>query len=569
MEQIDKVVRKALNLQPVLGAQSTGVAPRSKSTIFEDNETTDVVHRDWYFSYPGSRGKSITALDLPRLLKQFDMNRLVRGECDPNTVFTQFTQELNRLKKQCSGGEEAKEEELLCYLNSIDVLNKVFENNTTPYSYSVRSADDNEPYYTIQSDKFLFEYLNTLIALLAHYNNQAIERAVDSVTATTEQTVKRDFLRRASNLFHLSTEVLTEILNQCRAPRETHKLVYTEPLRSMGSASTEQQQQQQQSGNLPLQEFICSFLGGEAAIEARIHLCNAKKYEMINALFRLNTGMVEEDSIDAKLARLSNIYHAYKQAYEAIRDCPLNKSLYNHCRFLSHVWFCRAQLLVVKQSSAELLSLLQDHEETEDELNLAREHLARLLYVTAEAKKMEEKERDVLDKLSQELAKSYNMLLQELQSLTKSFDVELYDNRRVKEMKGVDFTLHMPQVVKRKNNLFIEARKGARKKFVERMPVALQCQQLLGSLLEKLTQGSVDECLKIFPSSSSVASAGTMDIVMDRSLRIGHLTEREWWLDYLVSLYSHTDGEFTLRGDLYQRFVQELDAVKQTKRQVQ
>lgn len=568
MQQFDEAVRKTFNLDPVV--TTTASSHRTKCTIFEDEPKDGPICSEWYFSAPLPDERIVT-VDLQRLLKQFDLSK--SGNTETRTLMSQFSNEVNRLKQRCSL-EEPSEEDLLCYLNFVDVLNKVFENNTASYSYSVPSTDDKEPYYTIHSDKFLFEYLNVLLALLAHYNNQAVDIRIQRTLATNNSDVqtRRDFSNAEARLFHLATEVLTELLAQCRAPREPHKLVYVEPLRSMNNTSSSSPAQSS-SNNLPLKEFVCSFLGGEASIEARLHLCTAKKQEALFDIFMLNsTTLDRQDALAAQLSRSAIIHDAYKQAYLIIADSELNKALYQHCRFMAHMWFCGAHLSEVKASAENLLETLENHEETAAELKHAQDILARLMYVTKEGRIMEEKEKDILDSLNSDQEETFNRLVAELKKLTKSFDVALYDNRRLKEtkMKDSDFALPLPQVVKRQQSMFGEARKNAIKKCVDKNPAILQCQQFLRTLLDKLIQGTSNEWLRVFnnttPSSSIQEEAGP---VMDRSIRLGHLKEREWWLEYLLSLYSEIDGEFSSIPDvLYKRFIEELEAVKEAKRLV-
>ena len=557
MKQIDDVVRKAFNMEPKVASVKT---QRAKSTIFEDElmkQEDDRIHATWYFHTPIAT-RSVVTVDLLRLLKQFDINQM---GTDAKSLFTQFSSEVNRLKHLCVS-QSAREEDILSYLNFIDVLNKVFENNSASYSYSVPSTDDSEPYYTIQSDKFLFEYLNTLLTLLAYYNNQALDIGLERMAAT-DTAMKRDLLRAESRLFHLCTEVFTEMLAQCAAPRAPHKLVYTEPPRSI-NRTTIAMNAERQTLNLPLKEFVCSFLGGEASIEARLHLCTAKKHEALSDLFMLATRLDAEEAVDAAISRMSAIHNAYTQAYTCIADSELNKTLYDHARFMAHLWFCRTHLFIVKQSSRTLLEALQNHDETEQELNMARELLTRLMFVTDASMAIEKNDRVMLDLLDADLKKAYLTLLEELHTLCKSFDVELWDNRHIKEMKGLNLTLPIPEVIKRQNSVLADARKETLKKCIEKQPAVIQAQQLLRVLLDKLIQSTSNDWLKTF-SVGGVPTGESDIIVMDRSIRIGHLTEREWWLEYILSTYSLVDGQFVITADLHKVFTQELKAVRDAK----
>jgi hypothetical protein len=50
---------------------------------------------------------------------------------------------------------------------------------------------------------------------------------------------------------------------------------------------------------------------------------------------------------------------------------------------------------------------------------------------------------------------------------------------------------------------------------------------------------------------------------MERPLKIGHFTEREWWLNYIVSRYSAKEKAFLIDPALYNDFVAELEEVKE------
>jgi len=548
MQELDAVIRKTLQLDNLLPNLRGGSSVNKAATLTECNLfeafPTQSIQRDWYFSEP-VKGTRPVHVDLQRLLKQFDLTQT--GVKEARALLVVYANEVNRLK---DGGGSDEESRLLCYINMIDVLNKVFENNATPYTYVVPSTGE-----TIASDRFLVEYLCSLLSLLALYNRRAVETTVGG---------ERDQLRAKGRLFHLCTEILSEIILLCSKSSDddnnnnSNKLFYVEPLRSLGTdtkGTTVVKTKEQQQGLLSVCDFVESCLGNGGG-EARYHLCMAKKNEVLYALFKMN----KNDDDEAEVARMSAVYNAYKSAYELAKDA----SLYRHARFMAHAWFCRTHLFIVKQCATKLLDLLHNQEESEQELVLAREVLASLLYLTEEARTMEEEERTIIEALEPELEEDYNTMIEELADLTQRFDTELYKNRRVKEVQGMDFSLSAA-TVKKETNLLGEVRRDALKKYFETHPEVKECQQLLRIVYEKITKGDANEWLK-----PSVTAAASLPIpAMDHSIRVGYLTERERWLEVLLSFYSLVDHEFTLSANLYEVFTTELEAVKKARALIQ
>lgn len=569
MRQLDDTLRKAFNLEPSGNSTAAVVAsPHYKSTIFEDGERLqkNIIQSAWYFhSLP--EGEGVVQVDLRRLLKDYDMRQLdVEESENAETLLLAYSQEVNRLKKRITVSQ--REDDLLSYIVLIGVINRVFENNSSPYSYVVRG------YGCIQSDKFLFEYLNSLLALIALYNNQAIESGVEREKTTTMTIEKKqEMLRREARLFHMCTELLSEMLAHCNAPRATHKLLYKEQPRSLGvdprtkAIVTSTTTEHPQTPNLPMKEFISSFLGGESSIEARIYLCTAKKHEVTLQLLLLAT---EENasSPEVIVSAMSNIYNAYKKACEQSES---HYSLSNHCRFMTHLWFLRTHLYIVKRSSGTLLETLARREETSEELTRSKGILARLLYVTAEAKVIQEKSGIfMIERLCAELDESYNALLDELDALTARFDIELYKNRNTKEAKGLEFFLYPHKAATKKEfSYFNEACKLSHQKYnQEKEPLITKCQKLLRAFHDKLVQEESEELKKKNLMNHSRLQKQPQQalenkiVPMERALKIGHLTEREWWLDLLISSYSEKDKAFKIEPALYDEFLAEREAVK-------
>lgn len=525
MKQVDDVVRKVLKLDPVV------VHTTTRSIIFEDYVPSRI-YNVWRFDAPVS-DKNRVDVDLHRLLKHVNLG-------GSKSLLGQFSSEVNRCRIRCHGPRAPTEEDLLCYLNFVGVLHQLFENNSVPYGYALASTAE-----VIRSDKFLFEYIQTLIALLAHYENQI--SYTESVTRETAETHTR--------YCNLCVAILSEILARTREQRDPTKLLYVEPPRSIGmdprtgtvvvaTTTTEEEHM----ALLPLKEYIQSLLGGEAAIEARIHLCVAKENEV---MYRA-TG---------ECVYMTGAHRAYKQA--ATRTGEGDVTLANHCRFMAHYWFCRAHFFLAKRDATNgegLLKVLREHTESDEQLEQAGVVLARLLLVTKEAKTMDESERLIMENLSGELEESYNELINELTAMTKEFDTEFYVKRKIKENQSVKLTLPVLREPERNVAILAEVRQAARKRYMEQHPTIAEAQNFLRSLREKLRNG--DDTLLVLPDSRGDDHDEETHATIDYFERVGHLQEREWWLEYLLSVYSTTDCTFVINTDHYALFERELKSVR-------
>lgn len=537
MQEVDKVVRKVLKLD------ETTESKEATCTIFEDYSPSRI-YNVWRFNAPLAE-KNRVDVDLHRLLKHVNLG-------GGKSLLGQFSSEVNRYRLRCHGPRAPTEDDLLCYLNFVAVLNLLFENNTTPYAYVLASTGK-----VIHSDKFLFEYLQTLVTLLAYYDN--LISYAEGISQEAAQTQTR--------YCQLCAAILTEILARCREVQPPSKLLYVEPPRSIGmdprtgnvvvvtSATVTAGGEERPSPPLSMREYIQCLLGGEAAVEARLHLCVAKENEV---MFRA-TG---------ECVYMTAAHRAYKQASVRIVGSGCDAGLANHCRFMAHYWFCRAHFFLAKRDATVgegLLKVLRERAESEEQLEQARLVLARLLLITREAKEMEKNEAVLLDNLSGELEDSYNELIQELTALTTEFDTEFYVKRKIKEKEGVKLTLPVLRQAERNVALLADACQEARKRYMEQHPAIAEAQQLLRSLHEKLKNGEgLDGLLPVMGNSNSSINIGGDEIgTMDYSIRMGHLREREAWLEYLLSAYSMSDHTFAINSDHHALFERELKSVRE------
>lgn len=519
MRQVDDVVRKVLNLQPT----TTTTTPKIQCTLFEDYAPTRI-YSGWCFTPPLAVKTSVD-VDLHRLLKHVEIDQ------HSKSLLGKFASEVNRCRARVYR-EGANEEDWLCYVNFLGVLSLLFENNTATYKYCLPSTEKD----VIASDKFFFEYTQALIGLLAYYDNSG-----DNYTRSGT----------------LCSAILCEIRARCvEYSSGSTKLVYVEPPRSLTGGGTVMVALDEEAATpqLAMETYINELLGGESAIEARIHLCTAKENEALYA----TTG---------ECVYMSATHRAYKQAS---LHCAGDKPLYRHVLFMGHLWFCRAHFFIAKRDAAGLLEVLLAQTESDEQLERATVVLARLLLITKEARMMEEKERYIIENLSTELEDSYNTLIDELTVLTTQFDTELYVKRKIKEKEGVKLALPiLPSAsgLATKPNMLADVRQAARKRYMEQHPDVAEAQQLLRALHGKLKNHRAGMPLVLQPSGDTAVVVPRIE-AMDRATKLGIFEERQGWLESLLSMYSIVDHAFVINSDYHTIFVKELQEVKDAKAQI-
>ena len=577
MKQLDNIVRNTLKAAtiPTSNTNSTSstttLTPRC--TIFEDEQPSRI-HKEWYFSAPIAAATSSFNIDVLRLLKN---TNIIQGSSRPmeeRNLMAIFSNEVSRCKRRVTTiTSHPKEDDLLCYATLIDLLTRVFENNATAFCYEVADSE------AIRSSDFLYEYIHALLALLAHYNSLALDLGKEMQGPPfPTMTRRRELLRHQGRSYHLCTEILTEILNQCKAPRgSSYKLLYTEPPRSLSmdprhgvvmAGTTDVHE----PATLSMGEFIASFLGGISSIEARLALCVAKKSETLYELFMTDKEEGEKKKLDDEalqmaVSRMSSIYHAYKQAYEKVEASAENHGLYQHARFMAHLWLCRAQMLLASHHASPLLEALASATESTEETNEALEVMARLWAITKEGQAMEEHEKEMLDALDEELEETYNELIGQLEILTKQFDTELYENRHIKEKRTIECTLPISFVVPREQSVFVEVRRAALKKYLDEQPGMIQAQQVLHRIYDQLIKTDntvIPTTIATTSSTSTMAAVTTNEMMcMEHSQKLAHFIERAWTLEWLLSCYSLMDGTFEISSDYYDVFQKQLVEVRE------
>lgn len=571
MRDIDDFLSKAvIELQSPLKGKGGGELQAEKPSgfLFEDGQPVQI-QAEWTFKTPRMARQPVT-IDLLRLLKYYDLSSLEHGGSRAKELLSSFTNDLTLYRKKCQV-DQVEENDLVFYLNFLDILSQNFENNSTPFLYEG---------YPGSSDKFQFELLNVLLMLLACYSGQATRL---NVANETNPAKHKELSRSRARLFLLCTEVLKELHTKATQGREQgdsgSRICYQHAPRSLsmdpvkgiiianmdGSAREEDLPQ-----SLTLDSFIQTNLGGERSILARYHLCMAKKHESLFAVtFGSDCGQALNTDVDGKLranliGRISLIEKAYLETVKYAKDATENESLAQHARFMAHYWLCHAHYILAKHDSAGLLDLLGNNEETHAEIELAQEVLARVMFITRRAIEME-KDSLLMSKLSMSLGASYNTMIEDVQRLTMRFDKEIYDRRGLHE-KQMDFQLQAIPERPNNQNLFVEARKTLFTPYYIENPTFKDCRLLLRALGERLKQPTHGKELLISASRkvstpNRLENASALEPI-EKKAKLLLLGERQGWLTLFLESYNPVDGEFVFSKDLYEKIKHEMSVTQ-------
>ena len=572
MQELDAVISKALKFD-ALDDEERQRETRRSATIFEQSQPKRIC-ADWYFRAPHSLScQSTVQIDLERLLKYYDLSSLETNQTgDAKLLLRHFTREVDQYRQRYATWQEKGEEsDLLCYLNFIEMLSQLFENSTVPFSYE----------HSGSSDKFRFEAINVLLTILAHYNNRALALIPEQVQ---EALLRKELSRSKARFFLLCTEVLAIIENHCIAsaamvsPQHTSKIVYQEAPRSLSmdpvkgvivASMPSDDAGKDGQVSLSLDLFIESMLGGERSIIARRHLCIAKKHEALYDVVTSGQSLSRDPEGKLRgtiLARISVINKAYKDAAELVRDCELNLSLYRHCRFMAHYWLCRAHYILAKHDSRGLITLFEMNQEGEEDLELGLEVLARLIFITDEAMRMEEKESAIMQTLDTTLDGLYQMMINDVQGLMKSFHEELY-KKRSRRQKEMDFTLPLLSDPPTQQQPFVETRKNISATYFDQNPASAECRQLLRALNERLKQPTKGRELLITNTTSSKSSTTSSTKEqdseesvrpMEKETKLEVFRERLSWLELFVANFDENEHEYVFKADLHERIKAEV-----------
>lgn len=513
MKDLDLLVKDAL--KPFLPNENKNQSTSQQQRFALFDEKSDaLLHREWVFAMP--RARPSTSVHIERVVKSASIS-LSNEEYD---ALVYLSKAIDSLKERVDT-ESHNTRYLLVYAKLINILDCVFENNSEPYGYYVENNGDTR---YLLSASFLVEHLHVLLRLVSHYtHDNKAERIALAIDALRE-------------IYALCEEALKD------EPSKS-KIRYITAPSSISNTTSSSSTKTSEVGFIGVREFIQHCLGGMNAISARLHLCEAKRYE---TLYQSD----DKTQIDA-------IQHAYEDAH---KEAERGSKFWHYTRFMAHLWRCRRHFTLAKAESAHFLVALTNAIESDAERESARETLARLLYVLSEVTRFEHDGSDTLALLDTALAQEYNALVRETSLLTKTIDLEIYGKRRMKEKTGIVFE-HEPATTSKEEEdehspCLRELRQSAFKKYCLAHPNVDKSLVIVRRLYETRRETPV-------PIVATKPESGVTHL--DNMARLAILEEREPWLRWIISRYSLSDAEFIISGDLYQRFVDELREVEKTK----
>lgn len=523
MKDFDQLVQDALKpFQSSKGEQGSYT-----TTYFDDYETggDESLHKEWRFAKPKPTSKTVVT-SLAKMVKTH-ITTLTKEECD-SLVY--LSQNVDKLKKRVDTESETNARYLHVYSKLVAILGCVFENNIESYGYYLHDASGK----FLLSSHFLFEHVHALLRVVAHYTQ-----------AST-----------SASRYGLAADALREILVLCEEALEdgeSSKMRYIVAPNSISNTCDTATTTTRERCITP-KDFIRVILGGLGAIRARIHFCEAKRNE---CLFRESN---EETRYAALVCREYTLAH---------QESEKKSKFWHHTRFMAHFWLCRSHFLIASKESSFFLGALTEGVETEEECNEARKTLARLLYVLDEVNRVEKDAQDTLALLDSLFVREYNALVNEISLLTKAIDTEIYDKRRMKEQVGISFALESlsndddDDDDKALSDGLKGVRQEAFRKYIEIHPHIEKPLALIRRIYESRRLGHHTLITPVQDDETTTVRVEHLD----NNARHAILEERAILLNWLISQYSLSDGEFVLSSDLYPHLVTALREVEETQKE--
>jgi hypothetical protein len=533
------------------GVGTTTTSSTCKNLLFESFETDPLLHTEWRFTAP--QAECAVSSQLYKQVREFDLKSFEK-EYAVNSLLSELSTRLSTLKHKLVN-QKATEAEHLCYSSLIGILNLLFENNVQPYEYFFIDSASTKS-FLLRSDKLVFEQINTLLGLLAFYNRQLTE-----ASHTSSDKQKSEWLQCCLEIL---VEIQTLVQSIEASNNNNNKLLYIEPPQSMSNTVTREIVTATDSASLDMHDFVSLYLGGEENIVARQHLCRAKKSELLYEAFRKkHTEIPQEEAV----ARLSAVYNGYEAACLVLEKVQtLHCKLYHYCRFMAHYYCCLTHYKIAHFDSSLFLDSLEADQESDEQQELARDVLARLLFIIERAKVMSTQ--PAVKLLDPILKKRYANLIELINTLTKRVDVQC-QKRHLAEKVGLTFKMDPFSIKPREDSLFKLLRE-------EKLTACLQkdetLQRALCLIYALLEQHRTKGLSKAVPTRSVLEEAGEEDhhnaaqCTLSNDARFAVLEERESWLRWFIDQYVQIDHQFVINSDFYDKFQTELTIVQKTKR---
>ena len=336
MEVIKDVVSGIVQNKPlsevIQGVKQQRLANESTQArvnpIFDDLRGDAELHPRWHFC--STLGRTTPApLDLYRMLRELTGT----VPLEAHATLDDLSQQVNALRARI-GQETATEQDLCLYLHFLGTMAQHVENS--PSVYRVDLAADNDGVngqvagaHTVQYDSWHLERIITVLRLFMLHANPR-----DTLSA--KQRIEQ---------YQRCGDYLRELQTLCIAPSTGAKRMYRRPLTSLSSGSESEQRQQAQYPSA--RTFVELYMGGQAGIETRVHLCEAqRRHEIYRDLVERQLG----ESDDGLLA-MGAIAEAYELARLASERQHKDNKLSHHTRFMQHMWTCKTNLAIAQREA--------------------------------------------------------------------------------------------------------------------------------------------------------------------------------------------------------------------------
>ncbi len=330
MEKIVDVVKGLAQNRPL--SEVLELSQKTSESAQRLNPITDAlgdteIHAQWRFT--AAYGRVVPPqLDLGRMVREMQG---VAGPQEARAALDDLSRRVNVARTRIAT-EVASEEELHLYAAFAHTMTQLVQNSPALYHLELPADDDGVNgkvvgAQTLAYDAWHIEYLITVVRLLAlHANAREI-----STRARIERQQK-------------GVDCWRELLRHCQSLQSAPTgRVYRRPQNSL---SSERARIHEAPQHIEARHFVERYLGGCAAVEARLRLVEAQRREEV---YRdvCERGLEAQEGGPA----LGAIIEAYTQAHaHSEKQHPTGK-LTHHARFMRHFWLCRANLALARQQA--------------------------------------------------------------------------------------------------------------------------------------------------------------------------------------------------------------------------
>lgn len=317
----------------------------------------------WQFATPMTHERH--QFNFGRQLTHFDLN-ILRNDENLSSELETFSMDMTQRREDAPSGRNL--EDTLIYVAVIEKLCRLFENSVMRFTYSVPSPVDDDLLFA--DDSFQFESLTMKVVLLGHIFERANKRDIrieDDLSLDTSYFINR------SQDYGLAADILNEIQLQRRllvekAPStRLEKFTYCASPQNMSSATsiTSNELSQRKATTSQVALFARNFLGTGYSEQARVHLCLARKAEMcfhdwsyniVRKSSRDQSGYEGRQTLREMIGPVMQaIINQYDMVNSLTLASPQDRTLYEHSKFMSHLWFVRMHGLVATWESGPLM----------------------------------------------------------------------------------------------------------------------------------------------------------------------------------------------------------------------